>query len=131
MADLSLNADRDLLVIGGDLVLTSDVDARGAHPVVQDVNGRLRTFLGEWYLDLTLGIPYMQAITVKAPDMTAIATAYKDQILGTPGVLTLDQFSARALPGTRALAVRFHATTVSGQVSYNDVIANSSQGEAQ
>jgi len=129
MADLSLDADRDLLVIGGDLVMTSDVDARGAHPVVQDVNARLLTFRGEWYLDTNLGVPYIQAILVKAPDLSAIATAFKDQILSTPGIITLDQFRATPVQGARMLAVTWHASTVSGQVSYSDVIANSSQDQ--
>src|SRR6478752_2230488 len=98
MGDLSLDLVAssatygDLLVAGGDLVLTSDVDPRGAHPVLQDILTRLRTFQGEWFLDTTIGVPYYQTILVKAPDMTAIATALKDQILSTPGVLTLNQF---------------------------------------
>lgn len=135
MCDLSLDIDPtsltygDLVVTGGDLVLTSDAQAGGTQPILQDIITRLRTFSGEWFLDTTLGVPYFQTVLVKAPDMTAVNTAFKDQILSTPGVRTLDQFSARLLPGTRVLAVAFHASTVAGQVSYSGVLANSSQDQ--
>ena len=135
MADLSLVEDPnaedygDLRIIGSDLVLTDDVDPRGSQAIRQDMLARLRTFRGEWFLDTTIGVPYYQTVLVKSPDMTAIATALKDEILNTPGILTLDRFTARVIPGTRTLAVSFAASTVLGQVVYSGILSNSSQDQ--
>jgi len=135
MADLSLDLSPgsstygDLLIAGGDLVLTSDVNTAGTHPVLQDILARLRTWHGEWFLDNTIGLAYFETILVKSPDLTAISTAIKDAILSTPGVLTLDSFSTKVAAAERTLTVTFSVSSVSGQVTYSGVLANTSQDQ--
>lgn len=55
MSDLKLGVDGDLEIKNGDLLLTTSDDA-----VRQHLQQRLRTFLGEWFLDLDVGIPFFQ-----------------------------------------------------------------------
>ena len=56
MADLKLNEDTgDLEITNNDLSLTYGVDSRRQHLEI-----RLRTFLSEWFLDTTVGVPYVQ-----------------------------------------------------------------------
>lgn len=125
MADLSLDTTPtspgygDLLIVDGDLVLTRDADARGAHAVLQDILCRLRTFAGEWFLDNEIGVPYYQTVFIKNPDMAVVNGALKDEILGTPGVLSLDFYESREDRRFRRLTVSFHVTTVLGKVTYN------------
>lgn len=61
----------------------------------QAVSIRLKFFLGEWFLDLTAGIPYYQRIFKKQQNAKAqIDAIFKDAILGTPTVNSLKQFNS-------------------------------------
>lgn len=137
MAGLSLDMNPDspdygdLLRINGALVMTSDVDARGTNNVLQDILCRLRTFEGEWFLNINLGMPYFQRMLVKNPDLALISAAYKDTILGTPGVKSLDKFTLDVDRLTRRLFISFACTTVSGKVSYSSQPSSPVNGVAQ
>lgn len=123
--DVSLDLNKlspnygDLLLVDGDLVLTSDADARGTNNILQDILTRLRTFEGEWFLDNTIGTPWFQRILVKRPDIGLINGTLKAEILKTPGVFSLNKFQSTEDRVTRRLMVAFHCDTVAGRVAYN------------
>lgn len=125
--DLSLDLNklspnyRDLLVINGDLVLTSDAPnaPQGAtNPVLQDVLQRINFFLGEWFLDNTQGVPWFQQILVKNPDQAKIDALILNTILGTPGILTVTSYSFTPNFAQRTLTVSFSAQATSGPIDY-------------
>lgn len=130
MADLSLDLNPlsptygDLLVINGDLVLTSDANPSGANPVLQDILIRLRTFAGEWFNDNTLGVPWFQNILVKNPDVSLVNSILKNEILSTPGVLHLDSFTSKVSMAPRKLTVAFSCTSQTGTISYSGQLTN-------
>lgn len=99
--------------------MTSDVDARGTNNVLQDILCRLRTFEGEWFLNVNLGLPYFQQVLVKNPDVALVAAEYKETILTTPGVKSLDKFTLDIDRLTRRLFVTFTCSTVAGKVTYS------------
>lgn len=108
----------DLKLIDGDLVLTSDADTRGTHYVLQSVMQRLRMQRGEWFLNQTLGVPYLQQIFAKNPDIAQIEDTLRQVILSTPGVLSILRFETLFTRANRLLGISFSAETTSGVVSY-------------
>lgn len=90
---------------------------KGAPCVIQRIRVRFRFFLGEWFLDQRLGVPYFQDILVKSPDPILISAVFRKVLLGTPGVLHVDAFSANLDRLTRVLTVNFQATLVDSTTS--------------
>lgn len=137
MADISLDLDpthsgfasyKDLLVVDNDLCLTSDANAAGANPVLQDILQTLRFFLGEWFLNNTEGVPYFQQILVKNPDQSKIDAIFSNLILGRPGVEQLSSYNFTVNNAQRILDVSFRCVTTRGVVNYSGSIATGNGG---
>lgn len=83
--------------------------------IVQSLKQNLKTFLGEWFLDLSIGLPYIQIIFVKGTPAEVIDAALKNAIIKTEGVETLNSFDDLDLDSsTRELNVNFDVTTING-----------------
>lgn len=109
MATIKCGSDGKVLIERNNLVLVS-----GGEEVKQAVLHALKTFRGEWFLDVTLGVPWFQEILVKNP-ATAEALL-KREILSVPGVLSLDSFVLRSDPATRRTNVVFKFGASDGPV---------------
>jgi len=71
----------DLRVTGGELsVLT------GKEALAQRIAVRLRTFLGEWIFDITIGTPWFQNILGTRRREGLIQTLVRARVQNTPGV---------------------------------------------
>lgn len=104
MSDLKLDPDTgDLFFENGDLVMTSGPDA-----IRQHISQRLKSFAGEWFLDLDSGLPYYRDILVKNPNTPAVAGLLQEEIVRTPGVLELTDFNLNLDKGSRTLKVSFN-----------------------
>ena len=116
MADFRMDpVTGDLDITDGDAVLITGVDA-----IAQDLTRRLRTFKGEWFADPEgVGVPYLQKVLGKGNSIAAIRQVFKDQILATPGVLSIDSFDADFDAATRALTVGFQGTTTDGPIDFS------------
>jgi hypothetical protein len=108
-----------------DLVM-SDTDLRivtGADAIRQHLCQRLKTFMAEWFLDLRIGVPYFQHVMTKNPDPVVIDSAFKSEIINTPGIVELLSFDLRIDAGTRRLQLVFKAAADDGAViSFNEVL---------
>lgn len=133
MADISLDLNkqsanyRDLLIINGDLTLTADINPVGTNPILQAILQNLSMYLGEWFLNNTLGLPWFQQILVKAPDQSKIDAIFSNSIMGTPGVLQLMQYSFAVSLTQRTLSVSFIAQTTTGKVNWSGTVSTSGQ----
>lgn len=132
MADLSLDlspasagtpAYGDLLLRNGDLVLTGDANPAGSPPVLQQILQRLRFFLGEWFMDNTQGVPWLQQILTKSASAGPADAILQNTILGTPGVVALLAYSSDLDRVHRTLAISFRAQTTAGVVDYASTLA--------
>lgn len=108
---LGTDAYGDLLWVDGAIVLTSDADARGTNVVLQRVHTRLRLFLGEFFMDTSAGLPWLQEYLLKNPDPSLIDAGIQDTILGTPGIAVLTAYRGTPDYAKRAYTVDFAATT--------------------
>jgi hypothetical protein len=117
MSDLALDTDGDIKITGSDLTLTTGVDA-----VKQHLSQRLRTFYGEWFLNMEIGVPYFQQVLRKNPDPVVIDSIFKREIINTPGILQLTEFNLDIAPATRELALSFKALCTGGELTFDEVI---------
>jgi len=98
--DFKLDATGDLDITNNSFSLVE-----GAAAVKQHCQVRLKFFLGEWFLDTRIGVPWFQQILVKGVSTTMVQQIIRDVILGTPGVKSIDAFSMVLNDATRELAV--------------------------
>jgi hypothetical protein len=87
-----------------------------ADRVAQQIKINLLAFLGEWFLDVTFGVPYLESILVKNPRMTAIETILRSHITSVPDVISCDTLSLAWDRKVRSLMVTFTASTNLGPI---------------
>jgi hypothetical protein len=84
--------------------------------VAQAVVTRLRTMLGEWYQDPTIGIDYLGQVLVKNPNVATLQRYFSSQVAAVPGVATVNSVVCTFNAGTRTLSVNFRVTASDGTV---------------
>ncbi len=112
MSDILLKKDGDFDLAEGKLSL---IDTQ-QDLIAQRLLIKLRTYLGEWYLDLSEGIPYFQRIFRKSGNAKAVAdTIFKSEINNDEGVISLNSFSS-TLSNSGVYSLTFNVTTVTGDI---------------
>lgn len=86
----------------GQLVTEADLGQR--------IDRRLRVFLGEFWLDQSLGIPYFQEVLKRNPDLSAIRAIFAAEIQKVAGVQQLNECSVSIDRAARKLSVIFRVT---------------------
>lgn len=103
--DLKLNIiTGDLDVTNGEISLVIENDAITQHLLI-----RLRTFLGEWFLDEDAGMPYFEEFLIKNPSNLIMEARIKEAILETPGIETVNSLDFVFDAATRAMTISFEA----------------------
>lgn len=111
MYDIKLSGTtHDVVVENYDLQLVSETER-----VSQHLKIRLLFFLGEWYLDTEIGVPYFQDILVKSPDIPNVESILINEILDTPDVLELLSFDSFYDTAQRQYSATFQVNTIFGQ----------------
>lgn len=97
-----------------DFALVSDIGE-----VAEHMESRLRTFLGEWFLDTRAGVDWFGTVLVKAPDLRLIEIEIRQAVLGTQYVIGIQDgtFSMDLDRPARSLRVEFVALTEFGALS--------------
>jgi len=116
MSSFQLDNDGDLLVTNNRLTLTT-----GAEAVKQHLQSRLRTFLGEWFLDTSIGVPWFQEVLVKQPSFQVIQSVLKSIIVDTPGILELTFFEFD-YDNSRELTLEIEALTSDGPIDFTQIV---------
>lgn len=112
--DLKIDADTgDLVIEDGDFVWVTGLDA-----IEQDIRTALLMFMGEWFLDLTAGVPWHQSILgQKASNLPAIREIFRQQLLAIPGVLDVLSVEVTFAATTRRLTVSWQVSTDLGELT--------------
>lgn len=117
MIDFELDqVSNDLAFKKNDFSLVESVDQ-----IMQNLAIRLRFFLGEWYLDTTLGIPFYEMILRKNPNQIQIESILKNEIVTTFGVERLTSFESSYNENTRKYSVKFSAISIDGDPLYKEM----------
>lgn len=124
--DLALSdVDGDVVIDNGDLLRVENADA-----IEQNISQRLKIYLGEFFLDQTVGIPYFQSILVKKANLAVVDAVLKDTIINTLGVLELIEFELDYDAQLRSLLLSFQARVLDGVVDFKSITLNTISGGA-
>lgn len=117
MSSFLLTTAGDLELSNNELKLTEGVDAIRQHLVE-----KFRLYLGEYFLDTSVGVPWFQEILIKAPSFTVVQERLKAVILSTPGVLGLTRFAFDFNAVTREAALDFQALVTDGFIDFSQIV---------
>lgn len=107
----------DLQVVDGEVQIVTDVEA-----VRQFLKQKLKTILNTHFLDLSLGLDYLGLVLVKNPNLDVITTIFVNEIVTTPGIISLDEFDMNFDTVNRELSLAFTAQTKDGEIQFNEAI---------
>jgi hypothetical protein len=117
MLDLALNAKTHDLALNSDVMFIDN-----AERVAQQIKIQLLTFLGEWFLDVTHGVPYLNYVLVKNPNFTLIRELFREQILKVNGVSNLVSIDIDFNSATRKMLLSYEAETEYGMIVRKEVL---------
>ena len=118
MYDLAENiATGDLLLQNNDLMVIDN-----AERVAQQILITLRFWFAEWFLDTTQGLPYLEYILVKNPNVNHVRQILTEAILSVEGVQTIDDMILDFDARNRRLYVEYTATTNYGLLTRREVL---------
>lgn len=109
--DFKLDENGDLLIESGLLFLHDREDEL----TQQKVAIVLRTYRGEWFVDLSEGVPYFQEILVGKNNKDLADVIIRSAIQNTEGVEDVLSFSS-TLNSSGQYIVSFRATTTDGEI---------------
>lgn len=116
MKDIALDRlTGDLYLKNFDLQLVE-----GRDQIAQNLMIRLRFILGEWFLDITAGIPYYDDFFIKAPNQILIESVLKEEILDTHGVNQILSFTSNFNARRRIYSVTFSVITTQGEITLTE-----------
>ena len=101
----------------GDLQMTSSDDEN----LSQKIEQRLSTFSGEWFLDVSMGVPYYERILKKNPNFTDVNSILLSVISTTNGVKDVVKFNVTYDTIERDYKVEFTCITSFGTTITNEV----------
>ncbi|MNO26509.1 hypothetical protein D3C76_163630 [compost metagenome] len=87
----------------------------------QAILTRLKMFAGEWYLDISEGVPYQGGVLGKYTKDSA-DSILRNVILNTPGVAAILSYESSFEPNTRVFSVHGIVSTIYGEATFNGVV---------
>lgn len=97
-------------------------EVEGQDQTAQELFLVLNTYLGEWFLDNRVGIPYFQDILIKSPRGNVVTTYLRNAILSVEGVISITTFDIDLNAERRVLTVNFECDTVAGPITDSYVL---------
>ena len=102
--DLLLDSDtNDIIFVNGQCPVTQ----RLTDVVAQRLKITLYTFLGEWFLDTSIGVPYFQQIFGKVRSKSTIELIFQRVIANDPDVIEILSFESELAASTRGYTMTF------------------------
>ena len=83
---LELNTTGDLLIENDKMILID-----GVSEIQQLVSSKLKTFMGEYFLDNTIGLPYFQVIFEKGVNPSIIYSIFLEALTNIDGIEEITQ----------------------------------------
>lgn len=100
--DIELDEDNDMFLRDGDIAMVDEDDALKQRLLIH-----LQFLLGEWFLDIREGIPYVQTIFAQATDIDDIYLIFRDEIKNIEGVESITSLVLTPDTDERSLRVEF------------------------
>jgi hypothetical protein len=113
----------DIVLQNGDILMIDN-----AERVAQQIAITLRFWLGEWFLNATEGVPYLEYILVKQPNTAHIRQILTEQIQSVEGVKAVTNMELTFDQRERHLLVEYAADTDYGLVTDKAILGYDRQG---
>jgi len=84
--------------------------------IAQKVRHELSLFLGEWFMDPGMGLPYIQGKIKKSEHRAILESAIRAKLISIEEVKNIIEFTPRYDKGERLLEVSFALDTKAGQL---------------
>ena len=107
----------DLALRDGDVLLIDN-----AERVAQQILITLRFWLGEWFLDVQDGIPYLDYVLVKSPNLLHIRQIFTEAIEKVEGVQRVEEMKFAFDVKNRSLRVDYEVSTNYGLLTRREVL---------
>lgn len=116
--DLAMDmATGDLVLRDGDVLLIDN-----AERVAQQILITLRLWLGEWFLDTKDGIPYLEYVLVKSPNLLHIRQIFTEAMEKVDGVKRVEEMNLAFDVKNRSLRVDYEVSTDYGLITRREVL---------
>jgi len=103
-----------------DLAITSTGNLRFTQTdteyVAQKIETKLSFFIGEWWLNVDLGIPYYEQILVKNPDLNIVNGLFIRELNSIPEIVEIVSFNASFDTSARKYSANFEVRIESGEI---------------
>jgi hypothetical protein len=103
---------------GFDLILIDN-----AERVAQQIKVTLLAFLGEWFLDVSWGTPYLEYILIKSARRGVIESVLRARITAVPDVRRVTSLTLQMDTVLRRLQVTFEADTRLGLINRSVILS--------
>ena len=107
----------DIALQNNDFILIDN-----AERISQQIKISLQFWLGEWFLNSTLGVPYLERICVKAPNIQHIRQIFRNTIQNVNGVTSVNALDLTVDAAKRVLTVSYTATTTDGVITRKELL---------
>lgn len=84
--------------------------------VSQKIKNKVSVFLGEWWLDVTEGLPYRETILIKNPDLNLVTSTFVRAIGSVEEVEEILSFSASFDTSLREYKIEFRVKTTEQEI---------------
>lgn len=108
--DIKIDENRELVITNNDLTLVGD----DRDSIIQELNIRLAFFYGEWFLDVTKGVPYLEVILKKGVSIQTVNGIFIKEINATDGVNEILEFNSTFEGESRVYRLDFKLDTIYG-----------------
>ena len=116
--DIGLNVQTwDIALQNNDFILIDN-----AERISQQIKISLQFWLGEWFLNSTLGVPYLERICVKNPNLQHIRQIFRNVIQNVSGIIAVNALDLTVDASKRVLTVSYKATTTDGVITRKELL---------
>lgn len=110
---------RKLDPVTGDIVTSGVQFTSEQDEIAQTIRTRLKLFLGEYFRDITDGVPWFQSILIKTGTLTSKDAIIKQRIIQTEGVNNIAEFTSDYDINSRKYSINCIVNTQFGTVLIN------------
>lgn len=121
------NAAGDYQLVNGSMLVIDNTTSipgvcQPGQETLQNIRSNLRFFQGEYFLDQSVGMPYWQTLLAKGITLDVIEGIYRQAILDTDGVLSINSLTATLDNAARSLVINFSVQSVNGTITGTQTI---------
>lgn len=105
--------------IDGDLALDGTNDAlfnSGTDGIASDIEAALKTWLGSWFYDTSIGFPWLQDVLGQKYDASLFRRDIQTLVTARPGVVALSDYAGSFDNESRELDISFQVLCDTGQL---------------